>query len=96
MSAKEIPLDQVPGIETVKQILESIDRDLSVIAAGDDFDKEEYLLKIAGLGRRGRVSLPYNLLRDIQSDKELSGPSYTGELRRKLTSYLHEGIEKMH
>lgn len=95
MSAKGIPVEAVPGISTVSQILESIDPEISVIAAGDDFDAEKYALKIAGRGRVRGVNLRYDLLRDVHADRSVNGKAYTQHLCAKVSSALREAVERM-
>lgn len=85
----------VPGLSTVNQLLELIDSEISVVAAGDDFDAEKYVLKISGSGRSGRVSLSYNLLQDLQADTGANGKAYTQHLRAKVSSALREALECM-
>lgn len=95
MSAKEIPVEDVPGIHIVKQSLEHIDHRISVVAAGDDFDQNEYHLKLAGDGRKGRADFPYDLLRDVNADTGAKGLAYTQHLRTKVTVALRKAVAEM-
>lgn len=95
MSAKEIPVDAVPGLFTLRKLLESVDSEISVVAAGDDFDAEEYVLKIAGPGRSGRVNLPYDMLRDLHADTGANGKAYSSHLSTKVGLALREAVECM-
>ena len=66
MNVKEIPLDQVPGINIVRATLRSLDHAISLVAAGYDFDTNEYVLKLTLGTRKACVAFPWNLLHDIR------------------------------
>jgi len=94
MSAKEIPLDQVPAINIVQHLLGLIDPAISVEAAGNDFDKDEYVLKLAHEDWKGRVVLPHNLLNDVRQDAGQKGKQYTQELHDKVKSALQKAVQE--
>ena len=62
MSAQQIDLKEVPGVDIIKERLVSIDPGLSVSAAGYDFDRTLYVLELSGQGREGRVRFSRNFL----------------------------------
>jgi hypothetical protein len=70
MSAKVMPLDQVPGIALVRQMLTAIDREVVISAAGNDKDEEKYFINLTLQGRKGRATFPYNLLHDLRDNRE--------------------------
>jgi hypothetical protein len=62
MGTKQIDLNEVPGIGVIQARLASMDPDLSVSAAGYDFDHTSYLLELSGQGREGRVTVSREFL----------------------------------
>ena len=88
MSAKERPLEQVPGFNTVQKILSSIDRDVTMVKAAYDFDppgREVYLPNFSGHGRKGCAGLPYDLLKDV---KPTRNPREANTLGNYISSSL--------
>lgn len=93
MTAQQIDLKDVPGINVIQARLASIDPGLSVSDAGYDFDRMSYLLSLSGQGREGRVRLSKELLDDVRDNRMPPGSRYTQELHAKLTDALREVIE---
>ena len=93
MGNRQVDLKEVPGIEVIEARLVSIDPGLSVSAAGYDFDRESYVLKLSGQGREGRVRFSREFLDDVRDNKTPAGSRYSQELHAKLTDALREVIE---
>jgi len=93
MSASQIDLKDVPGINVIQARLASIDAGLTVSAAGYDFDDTSYVLSLSGQGREGRVRLSRELLDDVRDNRTPPGSRYSQELHAKLTDALREVIE---
>jgi hypothetical protein len=95
VATREIASDQVPAFKIVELILASIDRDVLVIAAGLEFDRDEYVLRLAGNGQKSRAILPFKLLCDIRDDTGKLGVIYTQKLRNALSAILRDAVHKM-
>src|SRR6516164_7582085 len=93
VSARQIDLKQVPGIDVIQARLASIDPGLSVSEAGYDLDRMSYVLILSGQGREGRVTLSRELLDDIRDNRTSVGSRYSQELHARLTEALREVIE---
>jgi hypothetical protein len=93
MSAKEIDVKEVPGIDALLSRLSSIDSGLTVSAAAYDFDRMSYILVLNGQGREGRVTLPRELLDDVRDNRTSPGSRYSQELHARLADALGEVIE---
>jgi len=93
MSAQQIDLKEVPGINVIQARLTSIDPGLSVLAAAYDFDRESYVLSLSRQDREARVKLSRELLDDVRDNRTPPGSRYSQELHAKLTDALREVIE---
>jgi hypothetical protein len=93
VGARQIDLNEVPGINVIQARLASIDPGVSVSAAGYDFDRMSYLLTLGGQGREGQVRLSGELLEDVRDNRTPPGSKYSQELHAKLTDALREVIE---
>jgi hypothetical protein len=93
MSAREINVKDVPGIDAIQVRLSAIDSELTLDRVGYDSDATAYVLVLAGHGREGRATIPRELLDDIRDNRTPAGSRYTQELYAKLTDRLREIIE---
>jgi len=93
LSTREIDLKEVPAIDVVMARLNCVDPGLTVIAAGYDFDRTDYVLVLSGQSREVHVRLSREMLDDLRDDRTLPGSRYTQELHARLTNTLRPVIE---
>lgn len=93
MSARQVDLKEVPGIEIIQKRLASIDPGLSVSTAAYDFDHTSYVLELTGRGRQVQVRFSREFLDDVRDNRTPPGSRYSQELHAKLIDALREVIE---
>jgi hypothetical protein len=93
LSANQIPVSQVPGIEVVQQWLASIDADLSVVDAAKDLPFDSYTLEFEGHGRVARATFQRSYLDDLRDNPTAPNSRYSQELYGLLNNEVKPLIE---